>query len=64
MVGTIHTKEPTVYIQITQDNKILIHAPAGVTIETDQNINITAGGNINMTANGEVNIKGSKINLN
>lgn len=42
MVATIQTKAPTVWIHVQQDNKITIHAPAGVTIETDATCNIKA----------------------
>ena len=55
MVGTIHTKEPTVYIHITQDNKILIHAPSGCTVESDTEINVIAP---------TVNINATNVNVN
>lgn len=42
MVGSIHTKTPTVYIELKQDNTILIHAPSGVTIESDSSVTIKA----------------------
>jgi hypothetical protein len=61
MVGTIHTKEPTVYIQITQDNKILIHAPAGCTVESDTEINIKAP-TVNIEAT-SVNVKASNVSV-
>lgn len=35
MAGSIHTKAPTYYISFEDQDKILIHAPAGVTIESD-----------------------------
>lgn len=64
MIGTIHTKEPTVYIQITQDNKILIHAPSGVTIETDSKVTINASAGVEITApttkiNGNLEVTGT-----
>ena len=42
MVGSIHTQEPTYYIDFTDQDKILIHAPAGVTIESDTSITVKA----------------------
>ena len=38
MVGSVHTKVPIVWIEIKQDKTIIIHAPEGVTIETDKYI--------------------------
>ena len=55
MVGTIHTKEPTVYIHITQDNKILIHAPSGCTVESDSEVTVIAP---------TVNINATNVNVN
>lgn len=40
MIGTIHTKDPTVYIEITQNEIINIIAPQGINIKTNQNVNI------------------------
>ena len=42
MAGSIHTKEPTYYISFEDQDKILIHAPAGVTIESDTAITVKA----------------------
>ena len=42
MVGSIHTKAPTYYIDFTDQDKILIHAPAGVTIESDAFLHVKA----------------------
>lgn len=42
MVGSIHTKEPTYYISFEDQDKILIHAPAGVTIESDAFLHVKA----------------------
>lgn len=42
MVGSIHTKEPTYYISFEDQDKILIHAPAGVTIESDTAVTVKA----------------------
>lgn len=50
MVGTIHTKAPTVWIEIKQDNTIVIHAPAGVTIETDKTVTVNAGTSVEITS--------------
>ena len=63
------TKTPTVWIELKQDNTCIIHAPEGVTIETDKTVEIKAGQGIvldtpqttitgNLTATGE---KGSNI---
>lgn len=63
------TKTPTVWIELKQDNKCIIHAPEGVTIETDKTVEIKAGEGViidtpqttitgNLTATGE---KGSNI---
>lgn len=63
------TKTPTVWIELKQDNTCIIHAPEGVTIETDKKVEIKAGQEIildtpqttitgNLTATGE---KGSNI---
>lgn len=62
MVGTVHTKAPTVYIQLNQDNSIYIEAPAGVTINTAANVTVNASNvAINATEttiSGHVTIKG------
>lgn len=42
MVGSIHTQVPTYYIDFTDPDKILIHAPAGVTIESDAFLHVKA----------------------
>ena len=42
MVGSIHTKAPTYYIDFTDQDKILMHAPAGVTIESDAFLHVKA----------------------
>ena len=42
MIGSIHTQDPTYYIDFTDQNKILIHAPAGVTIESDAFLRVKA----------------------
>lgn len=75
MVGTVHTKAPTVYIQLNQDNSIYIEAPAGVTINTSSAVTVNAGsttinapsntvnGNLtvtqNLTVNGNITSTGS-----
>ena len=42
MIGSIHTQAPTYYIDFTDQDKILIHAPAGVTIESDTAVTVKA----------------------
>ena len=63
MVGTIHTKEPTVYIHITQDNKILIHAPSGCTVESDSEVTVNAP-SVKVTASGSVEITAPTTKIN
>lgn len=58
MTGTIHTKAPKVWIEIKQDQTIVIHAPAGVKIETDQSVQVNAGASVDITAPA-VNITGA-----
>lgn len=55
---------PTVWIELTQNNTITIHAPDGVVIETDQNCTINAGQQINITAGESCTISAPTINLN
>lgn len=42
MMGSIHTEDPTYYIDFSDQDKILIHAPAGVTIESDTAVTVKA----------------------
>lgn len=60
----VQNQAPTVWIEITQDERIIIHAPAGVTVETDQNCVVNAGQAVNITAEAECNITAPVINLN
>lgn len=68
----VQNKAPTVWIELRQNNTITIHAPAGVTVETDQNcvvnagqgVTVTAGENVNISAGAECNITAPVINLN
>lgn len=41
---------PSVWIELKQDETITIHAPKGVKIETDKNVEVEAGVKIKMTA--------------
>lgn len=59
----VQNQAPTVWIEITQDERIIIHAPAGVTVETEQNCIINAGQAVNITAGTECNISAPIINL-
>ena len=59
----IQNQPPTVWIEIAQNNTVTIHAPAGVTIETEQSCTINAGQAVNITApvinlNGALNAQG------
>ena len=55
---------PTVWIEITQDETITIHAPQGVTVETNKNCVVNAEQAVNITAGTECNITSPVINLN
>ena len=55
---------PTVWIEITQDETITIHAPQGVIVETNKNCVVNAVENVNITAGTECNITAPVINLN
>ena len=50
LIGGVQNQAPTVWIEIKQDETITIHAPAGVTIETDKTIEMNAGTAVNITA--------------
>ena len=56
-VGAIHTKTPEVWIEIKQDKTVIIHAPKGVKIETDETVEVAAK-KVDITAP-EVSIKGN-----
>ena len=55
-VGAIHTKTPEVWIEIKQDKTVIIHAPKGCKIESDETVEVTAK-KVDITAP-EVNITG------
>ena len=62
-VGAIHTKTPEVWIEIKQDKTVVIHAPKGVKIETDETVEVTAK-KVDITApevsiTGDVTVNGS-----
>ena len=62
-VGAIHTKTPEVWIEIKQDKTVIIHAPKGVKIETDETVEVTAK-KVDITApevsiTGDVTVNGS-----
>lgn len=40
MVATIHTKDPKVWVHLKQDKTIVLHAPDGYTVETDEYVHI------------------------
>lgn len=46
----VQNQAPTVWIELTQDEKVIIHAPQGVTIETDKTAEITAGEKVSISA--------------
>lgn len=64
MAGSIHTEDPTYYIDFSDQDKIVIHAPAGITIETDSKVTITASAGVEITApttkvNGDLEVTGT-----
>lgn len=71
LVASVSNQAPEVWIEIRQDKTIIVHAPEGVTIETDKSVEIRAGEEIvldapqttitgNLTATGE---KGAAIGM-
>ena len=50
IVGTLHTEEPTTYIQLEQDETIYIKAPNKITIETDAEVIIKSAGEVTIDA--------------
>ncbi len=50
VLSGVQNQAPTVWIELTQEEKITIHAPEGVTIETDKAVDVTAGTKISLTA--------------
>ena len=57
---------PSVWIELTQDETVTIHAPNGVTIETDEEVSISAGDKITLTApeielNGDMQVNGTMM---
>ena len=61
MVGSIHTQKPLVWIELKQDETIVIHAPKGVKIETDETCTVTCK-NASITAE-EVSITSPQTNI-
>lgn len=61
MIGSIHTQTPTYYIDFTDQDKILIHAPAGVTIESDAFLHVKAP-EVSVDAT-KVTVKASNVTL-
>ena len=64
IVGTLHTKEPTTFIQLEQDETIYIKAPDKITIETDAEIIIKSAGDVTIDApkvsmTGDLNVTGN-----
>ena len=68
-LGSVHTKEPEVYIELKQDKTIKVVCPEGYTLETDADVVIKASGSViidapevtisgNLTVQGEVTGKG------
>ena len=50
IVGTLHTEEPTTYIQLDQDETIYMKAPGKITIETDAEVIIKSAGPVTIDA--------------
>ena len=63
MVATIHTKKPTVYVRLKQDNTVEITAPAGVTIDAPETT-ITGNVKVGGTIIAQGNVTGDGISLN
>lgn len=61
MIGSIHTQAPTYYIDFTDQDKILIYAPAGVTIESDAFLHVKAP-EVSVDAT-KVTVKASNVTL-
>ena len=55
---------PTVWIELSQDNTITIHAPAGVRVETEQSCTINAGQSVDIRAGASCTITAPVITLN
>ena len=63
MVATIHTKDPTVWIHAKQDQTIVIHAPAGCTIESDAYIKLSCA-SCDVNASGSVTVTAPTVTVN
>lgn len=50
LVGAVSNQAPQVWIELKQDKTIIIHAPEGVKVETDKNVEVTAGQKVSITA--------------
>lgn len=48
--GGVQNQTPSVWIELRQDETIIIHAPAGVVVETEKTAAITAGESVTITA--------------
>lgn len=50
VLSGVQNQAPTVWIELTQDETVTIHAPKGVKIETDEEVEIDAGQRIKLKA--------------
>lgn len=50
LVATVSNRAPKVWIELTQDQTVIIHAPKGVVIETDESVDVNAAKQINLNA--------------
>ena len=50
VLSGVQNQAPSVWIELKQDETIIIHAPEGVKIETDKAVDINAGTKIKLTA--------------
>lgn len=50
LVASVSNKAPEVWIEIRQDKTIIVHAPEGVTIETDKDVTVNAGQSVTISA--------------
>lgn len=50
VVASVSNQAPEVWIEFKQDKTIIIHAPEGVTIETDKDVTVNAGQSVTISA--------------
>lgn len=63
LAASVSNQAPTVWIELKQDETIVIHAPQGVTIETDKDVQVNAGQNIQLKAEAGITLNAPQIAL-